>query len=502
MFLSFEKREKMKQENDQELSLNQKIKDIKKVMKSFLYFLNTFVFIEDKERSRAIKLKLWPKQVEIIQVIVESLLLIILKARQLGLTWLIAAYVLWKTLINRLHLTVIISTTEELSIEFLERVYFIYDRLPLWLRLPVKSRTKQTFELQHANGLISTIKSLPTTEMGAQSKTPNILIMDETCTNRLAKHIFNASLPGIETAKGQVIVISNSLKEGAGWYFTRDLYIGSMAGQNKFKRIFLPWTAHPYRPESFKVDMIASGMTPREVNENYPDSEEDAISDRNIKGVYYALQMQDARKEKRICAVPWSPGHEVYTFWDLGVRDETSIWFMQQIGREYRFIDYYENTGMSLVHYAKILKDKPYVYGDHYMPHDVDKRSLHGDTDVALTLKEIAVNLGISPVLTVARAKDTFAVLNGIEMGRNILNQCWFDEKKCAHGILCLESYRSEWDEEKQVQSIKPLHNFASNGADSFRTFAQGYQNKVQLMPFEKTRRDYNVSGSLSYLRG
>ena len=71
--------------NDQELSLDQKIKDIKKVMKSFLYFLNAFVFIEDKERSRAIKLKLWPKQVEIIQVIVESPLLIILKARQLGL---------------------------------------------------------------------------------------------------------------------------------------------------------------------------------------------------------------------------------------------------------------------------------------------------------------------------------------------------------------------------------------------------------------------------------
>jgi len=206
-FSVLKKGKKMKQENDQELSLNQKIKDIKKVMKSFLYFLNTFVFIEDKERSRAIKLKLWPKQVEIIQVIVESPLLIILKARQLGLTWLIAAYVLWKTLVNRLHLTVIISTTEELSIEFLERVYFIYDRLPLWLRLPVKSRTKQTFELQHANGLVSTIKSLPTTEMGAQSKTPNILIMDETCTNRLAKHIFNASLPGIETTKGQVIVI-------------------------------------------------------------------------------------------------------------------------------------------------------------------------------------------------------------------------------------------------------------------------------------------------------
>jgi len=495
--------------SEEELTVKQRIDEIKKVIgvegpdiKSFLYFLDEYVFIEDKEKKIAIKLKLWLEQAKIIPTIVESLLLIILKARQLGLTWLTAAFCLWQVIRNQLFLAVVISVTEELSIEFLDRVYFIMDRLPTWLKPPVKTRTKQVLEFQHANGLVSTIKSLPTTEMGAQSKTPNLLIMDETCKNRMAKAIFNASYPGIEGAKGQVIIVSNAIKEGSGWYFTRDLFISSMRGLNRFKRIFLPWNAHPDRPEDFKQQMISSGMTERDVNENYPENEEEAITDRNIKGVYYAKQMADARKEGRICAVPHSDGHEVYTFWDLGIDDSMTIWFMQQIGREYRFIDYYENVGMGLAHYAKILKDKPYVYGDHYFPHDVAKREMGGETDVALTRKETAENLGIEPIITVKKGKDTQAVMNGIEMVRNVLGQSCFDERKCAKGILGLESYRSEWDDEKETLANKPLHNWASDSADSFRCFAVGYQRKVQSMPFENRRRDYVVAGGLGYLAG
>ena len=93
-------------------------------------------------------------------------------------------------------------------------------------------------------------------------------------------------------------------------------------------------------------------------------------------GAYYAKQLKAARLEGRITAVPHAAGHEVYTFWDLGMDDSTSIWFMQAIGRELRFIDYYEAQGEGLAHYAKVLKEKPYVYGDHYMPHDAEVREL------------------------------------------------------------------------------------------------------------------------------
>ena len=117
--------------------------------------------------------------------------------------------------------------------------------------------------------------------------------------------------------------------------------------------------------------------------------------------------------EGRITAVPHAAGHEVYTFWDLGMDDSTSIWFMQAIGRELRFIDYYEAQGEGLSHYAQVLKEKPYVYGDHYMPHDADVRELGTGT----SRKATAENLGIRPVIVVQRARDTQAVLSGIEAG-------------------------------------------------------------------------------------
>ncbi len=196
-----------------------------------------------------------------------------------------------------------------------------------------------------------------------------------------------------------------------------------------------------------------------------------------IMGAYYAKQMDLARKEKRITRVPWASGVEVYTFWDLGVDDSTTIWFLQVVGREFRFIDYYENTGMGLAHYAKVLKEKPYVYGDHYMPHDAEVRELSSGEN-AKPRKEVAEDLGIRPVEVVKRPRNIDAVMAGIEAGRNILSQCLFDEVKCAQGIAALEGYRAEYDEDKKVLSNRPLHNHCSHGADAFRTFAVGYAAK------------------------
>ncbi len=129
--------------SESELTLEQKVNECRKVIGSFLYFLNKYVYIEDKEKKTAIKLNLWPEQAKIIPTIIESLLLIILKARQLGLTWLVAAYVLWQIMRNQLYLAIVISVTEDLSIEFLERVYFIMDRLPVWLKHGMCIKHKQ-----------------------------------------------------------------------------------------------------------------------------------------------------------------------------------------------------------------------------------------------------------------------------------------------------------------------------------------------------------------------
>ena len=193
-----------------------------------------------------------------------------------------------------------------------------------------------------------------------------------------------------------------------------------------------------------------------------------------VIGAYYSKQLKQARADKRICKVPYVVGHEVYTFWDLGMDDSTTIWFLQHIGAEKRFIDYYENSGEGLAHYAKVLKEKPYVYGDHYLPHDIEVREL----GTGVSRKETLENLGVRPVMTVERARDSQAVLNGIEAARNVLSECWFDEDKCARGLMALEAYRAKYDEEKRKLHNTPEHDWSSHGADAFRTFAVGYQGK------------------------
>jgi phage terminase large subunit len=193
-------------------------------------------------------------------------------------------------------------------------------------------------------------------------------------------------------------------------------------------------------------------------------------------GAYYSKQLMQAKEDRRITNVPHVTGHEVYTAWDLGIDDSTTLWFFQQINQQIRFIDYYENSGEGLVHYAKIMKDKPYVYGDHYFPHDVEVREL----GTGRSRTEVLKALNISPIIIIQRARDINAVLNGIESGRNIMSQCWFDEDKCQRGLLALENYHAEYDEEKKKLENRPAHDWSSHGADAFRTFAVGYQPKVK----------------------
>ncbi len=261
-----------------ELTIPQKIDECAKVWHSFMYFLDAWVWIEDKENKRPLKLKLWSAQAEVIPQLLTSLLSILIKTRQIGLTWLVAAMCLWLSIRHPLHLIVVISATEDHAIEFLERVYFILDRIPEWMKPAIKVRNKQVLTFTHHGGSEATIKSLPTTDAGAESKTPNLLVVDEAHQIRGLATIFSSSLPGIEQAGGQVIVIANSVKNQPGWPWVRDTYVSSMRGENDFARIFIPWNAHPGRPADFRARMLRSGMTPEDFSEHYPETEAEAIS--------------------------------------------------------------------------------------------------------------------------------------------------------------------------------------------------------------------------------
>ena len=257
----------------------------REVAASFLYFIQQYCYIIDKNTKEAIKFRLWPAQFKVLPDILNAMLLIILKARQLGLTWICAAYALWYTITKRNRLVVVISAKGEWAVEFLERVYFMLQRLPVWLYPKVAKETTEVLVFEYKDGSKSTIKSLPTTEAGAQSKTPDILILDETCWNPYIKEIYMASKPGIDAAGGRIILISNSIKFAPGWGWTRDKYVDAIKAINSFKRIFMPWWDRPDRPENFKEIQLIEGLTEEEFSAQYPETEDEAIS--TLTGSYF-----------------------------------------------------------------------------------------------------------------------------------------------------------------------------------------------------------------------
>jgi hypothetical protein len=151
---------------------------------------------------------------------------------------------------------------------------------------------------------------------------------------------------------------------------------------------------------------------------------------------------------------------------------------------ENRFIDYYEINGEGLHHFAKVLQEKGYVYGDHYLPHDVSVKEL----GTGKTRIETLEKLGLTNIVVVSRELD-LSEEDGIEAVRNLLASSWFDEARCAQGIAALDAYRKEWDEKVGGFRARPVHDWSSHPADALRTFAMGYSPRAVVQGKRNNRR-------------
>lgn len=184
--------------------------------------------------------------------------------------------------------------------------------------------------------------------------------------------------------------------------------------------------------------------------------------DRGIDGSYYSKYLQRAREEERITRVPHDPNLQVHTAWDIGYGDSTAILFWQHSGQEIHIIDYYENHGEGLAHYAQVLQDRRYVYGKHYGPHDIESHQMA----TGLSAKSVGAGLGIAFVtLPTLRTR----VEDGIEAARSLFHRLWFDGAKCDQLIRHLDNYHKEFDERNNCYKLKPHHDDSSHAADAFR---------------------------------
>jgi len=454
---------------------------------------------------------------------------LILKSRQHGITTFICLLWLDICLFNsNTHACIVAHNREDAEDFFQKKVKYAYDNLPPLIRKAVPAKLSSTKSLTFENG--SSIR-VTTSGRSGTYQLVHISEFGKMCAKFPAKaeEVITGTLNAIHP--GMIVTIESTAEGREGRFYemckqsralqqllqgqtidalakgdsTLKEFLEASQGQVKlaktqYKFFFFGWYDNmlnqidpegvpiPARMTKYFNEMETKErifltdrqkawyVTKEAVQGDFMYREHPTTADEafmaSMQGTYYAVAMANARKKNRITSVPHQEGVLVDTWWDLGYNDINSIWITQNIGREIHIIDYYQNSGESMLHYADYLDDLAkdpllkYRYARWVAPHDID---VHEYTS-GKTRKKIAWEAGIN--FEKAPKLDKAAQIENV---RRIIPLCWFDIEKCERGLAALDAYRKEWNEKLAVYRDKPLHDWASNGADAFAVFASAH---------------------------
>jgi len=245
---------------------------------------------------------LWDWQAGMLELWAAERLVCVLKARQLGVSWLVAIYVLWLALFRPGTTVLLVSIGQREADELLDKVKFILRHLPPWLR--PHGTVPLARSITFANG--SEIESLPSSGATGRSRTASLVVLDEHAWQANDVDIWTAIEPTVEA--GQLLSVSTG--NGLGPLHTR-LYKGAVEGVNGFVPVFIPWTAHPDRDEEWerqeRARMSVSNQ-PQLFEQEYPSNDVEAFI---ITGspVWTAAELEALPKRE---VEPREPGLWVY----------------------------------------------------------------------------------------------------------------------------------------------------------------------------------------------
>lgn len=240
------------------------------------YFIDTYLTIDDVQGlgdgSGTTPFRLWPAQVEVVWTLQSVRQCVILKARQLGISWMVCGYVLWRSLFNSGQMVLLFSRGQLEADEMLRRVRVLYERMPDWFRAACPlAREPNASQMEWANG--SRVLSLPATRHAGSSWTASLAVLDEAAKIQFADDLYTALKPTIDGG-GQLIVLSSA--NGVGNLFHK-LWTRAASGVSGFKAIFLPWWERPGRDQAWYDARVAESPDPTLVKQEYPSTSIDAF---------------------------------------------------------------------------------------------------------------------------------------------------------------------------------------------------------------------------------
>ena len=264
-------------------------------------------------------------------------------------------------------------------------------------------------------------------------------------------------------------VIRPTLSDKQGWA----VFGGTPKGKNQFWNIYETSKKSPDEWFNLVLPASTSGLLPdtelraaaAQISSDQYEQEYECSFEAAIIGAYWGRELRQLENEGHMTEVAYDEALPVHTAWDLGYRDDTAIWWYQVVRGEIHIIDFFAISGANIGEIAKILLEKPYKYGKHYLPHDARAKTLASNKSV---IEQLADYLGINNMAIV----PSLSVQDGIQAVRQCLPMCWFDADKCYDGIEALKQYQREWDEDKKAFRESPRHDWTSHPADAFRMMA------------------------------
>ena len=447
---------------------------------------------------------------------------IILKARQLGFTTVIAIYFLDCALFRADVRAAIVAQSEDIAKGiFRDKVNFAYQNLPKPLRdaMPLGRDSRSELLFGHNNSSVRVATS-------ARSGTLQYLHISEfgkICAKfpERAHEVITGSIPAV-TSNGVIFIESTAEGEDGSFHDMSQRAkglkdSGKELTKKDYKFHFYPWWIEKQYAVSatdviitaedneyfdkveeemrceLSLEQRAWWVSTRDSDfsgqadsmwQEYPSTPAEAFQ-RSTEGCYYSVQMTSLRKKKRITTVPYRQGHPVNTFWDIGSGDGTAIWLHQRIGQDDNFIGFIEGWGEPYAYFVSEMQKLGYVWGTHHLPHDGNH--VRQGTVANISPRDSLITLGLQDVEVIPAVDD---ISHGIQATRDAFATCWFDETECKEGLIHLDRYRKRWNKTTERFMDKPLHDVHSEGADAFRQFGQGYTGeRTSIKPLNFARK-------------
>lgn len=208
-----------------------------------IYFFRKYMYISHPTKGR-VKFDLYRFQELAFKELVDNDYSIILKARQMGISTLVAGYSLWLMLFHKDKKVLVIATKQDVAKNLVTKVRYAHENLPKWLQN--KTIEDNKLSLRFGNG--STIKAVASSPDAGRSESLSLLILDEAAFIEYIDEIWGASQQTLATG-GKCIALSTP--NGMGNWF-HQMWVGSKEGVNKFNPINLHWSLHPDRGQEWR----------------------------------------------------------------------------------------------------------------------------------------------------------------------------------------------------------------------------------------------------------